>query len=287
MITMNKTAFLIFIAVIFVSTLILTPIFSGLFIRPDLGYEQIQLSNTMTSVTYSIVYESHGNKISALFTIPKTWEKVPVFIINPAASITKESEQNHLGNELNRLGYATFIIDSRGQGSSEGELLPPQYDFVRNYQDTENPYPTQWMAVDDIFRAFDILQERNEIDPENIYIAGESMGGRYAIISGALQKDTAGVLVISSSGYNTNTMGFDPKLAEYVNSINPFTYIEDLTSKIAFIHGSEDEIVPIEDALELFESANEPKEFFEVSGGHSFESLNKTIIDDVINWFEA
>ena len=261
--------------------LIFTPIFSGLFVQNDNGF--IKISETRTTTSYVVVYESHGDNIHALFTVPKTFGKVPVFIIEPAASITKESEQNHLGNELNRLGYATFIIDPRGQESSEGELLPPQYDYITNYKDVENPYPVQWKMVDDLFRAYEILEERPEIAPERIYVAGESMGGRYAIIA-APHQDFAGVLVISSSGYNTNTEGFEPELAVYIDSINPFSYITKITTKIAFVHGNSDDIIPIEKGLELYNAANEPKKFFEVDGGHSFESMDHTIIDEVIEW---
>ena len=282
---MNKTAFLSFLAVVFVSALIFTPLFTGWLAQKDYGYYQEKIGETRTTVSYKIIYDSHDTDIHALLTIPKSLAKAPVFIIFPAASITKEAEQNHLGNELNRLGFATFIIDPRGSGSSGGQLMPPQYDFFTYYKDIENPYPTQWKAVDDLFRAYEIAVERTELDPERVYIAGESMGGRYAVIAASLQEGFAGALIISSSGYNTDTSGLDPQLAEYMDSINPYTYIKNINSGIAFLHGTDDEILPIEDGLELYEAANDPKNFYEVSGGgHSFESMDHAIIDEVIAW---
>jgi dipeptidyl aminopeptidase/acylaminoacyl peptidase len=285
---MNKAAFLSFLAVVFVSALIFTPLFNGWFVHQDYDYYQEKVSETRTTVSYKIIYESDGVNIHALLTIPKTPGKVPVFVIFPAASITKEAEQNHLGNELNRLGFATFILDPRGSGSSGGQLLPPEYDYFTYFKGVEGPYPTQWKAVDDLFRAYEIVSNRPELDPERIYVAGESMGGRYAIIAASLQDGFNGTLVISSSGYNADTSSLEPELADYMDSINPYTYIKDLKTKIAFMHGTDDEILPIEDGLKLYDAANEPKKFYEVEGGgHSFESMDHSSIDEVVEWLTS
>ena len=281
---MNKTAFILFLAVVFVSALILTPIFSGLFLQQNYGYYQEKIGETRTTVSYKIVYESHEDSIHALFTIPKKWEQVPVFVIAPAASITKETEQNHLGNELNRLGYATFIIDPRGQGDTGGIVPTMSSDFM-NFMN--GGYPVQYKMVDDLFRAHEIVSERPEIDPENILIAGESMSGRHAIIAASLQQNFSGVLVISSSSYGFDTTGHEETLIEYMSSIEPLNYIGNITSRIAVVHGTQDDVIPLEAGRELFDAASEPKRFFEVSGGHSFESMDHSIIDEIIEWLDS
>jgi fermentation-respiration switch protein FrsA (DUF1100 family) len=281
---MNRTSFAVFLGVIFVGTLIAVPILgpalTGMFAQTPQGYSQEVIENTQDYVKYRIVYDSHGDDIYALLTIPKRNVRIPAFVIVPAASITKETEQNHLGNELNRLGYATFIIDPRGQGETGGEVPSLTADFF-TYK--AGGYPTQFKMVDDIFAAYDILSTRNEIDPEGIYAAGESMGGRYAAIAAGLQVNFTGALIISSSGYDFNESGQEPELASFMIAINPETYMPNI-NKVAFMHGTDDEIIPIGKGRELFGYASGPKEFFEVEGGHSFESMDHDSIDAVIAW---
>jgi len=283
---MKILTFAVFLGAVFVVALIFTPIFGGMFTQQNLGYYQEKLSESRTSATYKIIYDSHDASIHALLTIPKEWEKVPVFVIIPAASIEKESEQRHLGAELNELGYATFIIDPRGQGATGGSVPSLANDFMLNFK--EGGYPVLYKMVDDVFRAYEIVAERPEIDPERIYVAGESAGGRYAIIAAALRPEFAGLLAISSSGYDFNTVDQDAILVEYMNNINPFSYIGNISAKVAIVHGDSDGIIPLEDGRKLFDAATEPKKFFEIEGGgHSFESMDHSVIDEVIEWLSS
>ena len=72
-----------------------------------------------------------------------------------------------------------------------------------------------------------------------------------------------------------------------MRAINPINYMSSISGKVAFIHGLNDTTIPIEEGRKLFDAATEPKRFFGVEGGHSFESLNKSVIDEVIAWFES
>lgn len=46
-------------------------------------------------------------------------------------------------------------------------------------------------------------------------------------------------------------------------------YVKDVHCPVLLVHSRNDEIVPFEFGLELYEAANEPKEFVEICGSHN------------------
>jgi len=46
-------------------------------------------------------------------------------------------------------------------------------------------------------------------------------------------------------------------------------YVKEVDCPVMIIHSRGDEIIPFESGLELYEAANEPKEFVEIFGGHN------------------
>jgi len=46
-------------------------------------------------------------------------------------------------------------------------------------------------------------------------------------------------------------------------------YVKEVKSPVMIIHSRNDEVVPFEFGLELYEAANEPKEFVEMFGSHN------------------
>ena len=52
-------------------------------------------------------------------------------------------------------------------------------------------------------------------------------------------------------------------------SYRTIDYIKDVRCPVMIIHSRNDDIVPFEFGLEVYEVANEPKEFVEISGSHN------------------
>jgi len=52
-------------------------------------------------------------------------------------------------------------------------------------------------------------------------------------------------------------------------SYNTIDYIKEVKIPVMIIHSKNDEVVPFEFGLELYEAANEPKEFVEIFGSHN------------------
>ncbi len=242
-------------------------LFSG---RPAINYTKTLLSETENSTTYKIVYQSHGRLIHALLTYPKGSGPFPAFFILPGATVTKEGAQNGLGKDLNNQGFATLAIDQRGHGETGGNIPTIETDF--GYYSSGIGSVHQEMVYDGL-RGFDVLWSEPDIKKNKIFVAGESMGGRFAIIGAGIEPRISGALLLSTSGYGFPAQD-NPLAAEYLNSIDPDNYIGRISPRpILMVHIRDDQVIPISIAEKTFSLAGEPKEFFTLfSGEHGYDT---------------
>jgi fermentation-respiration switch protein FrsA (DUF1100 family) len=65
-------------------------------------------------------------------------------------------------------------------------------------------------------------------------------------------------------------------------------HIKNVECPVMVIHSPEDEIIPYQFGLKLFEAANEPKEFVEISGTHNdgFITSGAVYLDAWLKWKE-
>ncbi len=242
-------------------------LFSG---RPAVNYTKTLLNETGDSTTYKIVYQSHGRLVHALLTYPKGSGPHPAFFILPGATVTKEGAQNGLGKDLNNQGFATLAIDQRGHGETGGNIPTIEYDF--EFYSTGRGSVHQEMVYDGL-RGFDVLWSEPDIDRNKIFVAGESMGGRFAIIAAGIEPRISGALLLSTSGYGFPAQD-NPVAAEYLNSIDPDNYIGRISPRpVLMVHIKDDQVIPISIAEKTFSLAGEPKEFFTLfSGEHGYDT---------------
>jgi hypothetical protein len=150
---------------------------------------------------------------------------------------------------LMTLPVRVFIIDYRGYGKSEGR-------------------PSEGGLYLDAKAAWHYLVSKRVVDPSQIILFGKSLGGAVAIDL-ATHVEAAGLIVQSS-------FTSIPDMAKRLIPILPKFLIRtrmDSVSKIArvscpklFIHSPADEIVPYALGRRLFQTAAEPKAFYDVSG---------------------
>jgi len=89
------------------------------------------------------------------------------------------------------------------------------------------------------------------------------MGGRYAIITAAIDKRLKGAVIISSSGFHVKNenLSYTP----YLLSIDPDSYISKISPNYIFmLHSYNDSVIPINDAQITFSLAKEPKKIYVV-----------------------
>ncbi|UCC23081.1 MAG: alpha/beta hydrolase [Planctomycetota bacterium] len=154
---------------------------------------------------------------------------------------------------LHNLGLGCFIFDYRGYGDSEGK-------------------PSEEGTYLDAMAAYNWLTKVKNVPANRIIIFGRSLGG--SIAAQLAGKVDAGALIIESGFTSYVDMGrkFYPYMpvrwfARF--SYSTIDYIRKVRCPVLIIHSRNDEIVPFEFGLELYEAANEPKEFVELFGSHN------------------
>ena len=146
-----------------------------------------------------------------------------------------------------------FIFDYRGYGDSEGK-------------------PTEEGTYLDAEAAYKWLIEKKKLPPEEIIVFGRSLGGSIAAqLAGSVE---VGALIVESAF--TSYVDIGKKFYPYMPvrwcarfSYRTIDFIRDVRCPVMFIYSKNDEVVPFEFGLELYEAANEPKEFIEIFGSHN------------------
>ncbi len=210
---------------------------------------------------YNINFESRPfidekTVIHGLLFMPKK-ENVPAVVFLPGGGGSKES-RSKIGAFIAEQGYAVLIIDQRGIGQTGGTILSLEQDYGASAQGLE---PTQHLSVFDALKSFDILRKIDGIDKNNIAVAGESMGGRYAMIAAALDSRIKGAISISSSGFHTKdeVQPYTP----YLISIDPDHYVDKISPRyLIMIHSNNDTLITPASAQATLQLAQEPKKIY-------------------------
>jgi len=152
-----------------------------------------------------------------------------------------------------RLGLGTFIFDYPGYGQSEGKTTE---------QGT-------YLAAEAAWRY---LVRNQKVSPDEIIVLGRSLGG--AIGSWLAKGHNPKALIVESAFTSFRDIGakhfpyLPVKLIARYN-YNTVEYVRQVKCPILIIHSRDDEIVPYSHGRRLFDSANEPKAFLEISGMHN------------------
>jgi len=209
-------------------------------------------------------FESRDAEIAAILRTPSPEIKKKIknqsifgIVLLPGATVSKEAEQG-LARRLADLGYASITLDQRNLGG-----IDPQGDLQNFLQGQE---PEEHKMVYDALAAAQILRDRPGIDRDRIIYAGESNGGRFAIIACALDEEARGVLAISTCGYGTAAAiasakgAIDSDSARFYLSIDPESYLQDISPRpLVMIHSRNDTIIPYSLAEQTYALGREPK----------------------------
>jgi len=170
---------------------------------------------------------------------------------------------------LTEYGFNLFLFDYRGYGKSEG-----------------NPSPIG--VVDDAVAAIEYVRSRSEVDPEKLFLWGQSMGGQLAIIA-ADRVGTEGIkTIVADATYASHAHHVKDKVAQ----MGPLWLIQwavwlttsdthaahKVVPRIApthllVIHGLADRGVRPYHGEWLFNAAKEPKDIWRVEGAGHLEVL--------------
>lgn len=154
---------------------------------------------------------------------------------------------------LNRMGFTTLIVDYRGYGRSTGS-------------------PSEEGTYRDAEAAWNYLRGARSVRPQNLVIAGESLGAAVATWLAARVGPRAVVLLstfTSATDLGAQIYWFLPvrliSRLGYDNAEN----LKRIKAPVFIAHSRDDDIIPYSHGRKLFEGANEPKAFLEMRGGHN------------------
>ncbi|HZS48913.1 MAG TPA: alpha/beta hydrolase [Blastocatellia bacterium] len=153
--------------------------------------------------------------------------------------------------EMARRGISIFVFDYRGFGKSDG------------HPDEEGLYA-------DAMSAYEYLGNQKHISINRLFVYGHSLGGAVAIDL-ASREPVAG-LIIEASFTSIRAMAshYVPVYPFYWFLHSRFDSISKIPlvrSPVLIIQGDQDETVPFKLGRELYDSAKQPKEFYEIHGG--------------------
>lgn len=253
---------------------------------------------------YVASYRSEGLKINGLLTIPNSPEPENgypsvIFIhgyIPPDQYSTTESYPTYQGYPARR-GFVTFKPDLRGHAESEGE--PVSAHFSEKY-------------VVDTMNSISALKKYEKTDPERIGYWGHSNGGeiglRVITISSDIRSAVFWAGVVGSyedmlETYNDKIPfledadhelirknGLPSEDPDFWNKLDPYSYLNDISTPVQLHHGTEDESVPIELSISLrnsLEELDKPVEYYEYPGDdHNISNNTQTAWQRSIEFFE-
>lgn len=211
-----------------------------------------------------IVYNNFGKDIYGFLAEPVSRKITAGIVLLPGAGVDKKSELE-LAKRIALQGYAVITIDQRGVGETNGNVPPLEEDF-NSY--IKGSIAVQHLMILDALAAADVLREEKKENGKVIMI-GESLGGRVALISAAVDKRIKGVIAISAAGFHIsadNKGDIDKEQLNFMKSLDPDNYMAEISPrKIFMFHNTYDRNVPFDSALVTFEKAKEPKEFIVVN----------------------
>ena len=194
-----------------------------------------------------------------------------------------------LAEQVCSKGYAVFIFNFRGAGTSGGNLdmngWTRDLDAVINY-----------------------LYDRPEIDTSFLVLLGFSAGAAVSVYTAAHDSRITSVITCSCPAefgfLNTYSAlerfrrigtitdkNFPESESEWVEGfrkVSPVDCIQDVSPRpVVIIHGEEDDVVPISHARRLYDKAGEPKHLYTIRGaGHKLRN-NEQALDKIFEFLES
>lgn len=198
-----------------------------------------------------VSFQSEGYRISGVLHLPQG-ENPPCVIASHGLLSSKESEKYiALGERISKEGMAMLRFDFRGIGESGGS----------EKDNTVSKKIADLSAAVDFIRSYPGLRK-------SVGLIGSSLGGFVSLIKASMDKRVKATVIWATPHHLDDLKS---KERDQGTPLPPDAFFEDLPrhrllpllSKVSHgmvIHGEKDELVPVEQAWEIFYHLTEPKE---------------------------
>ena len=199
-----------------------------------------------------------------------TNNKTILFMHGNAGNISHRLETIQIYHQL---GFNFLIFDYRGFGNSSGS-------------------PSEKGTYLDAKAAWDYLINEKNTKAEDIIIVGRSLGG--GVASEMAKRSKPAMLVLESTFISMPKISqehypFMPTNLIVKHRYDTINKLSDIECPVVVIHSKDDEVVPFSHGKLLYKSANKPKSFIELRGGHGngFMLSKMDYISGLKNAFES
>jgi dipeptidyl aminopeptidase/acylaminoacyl peptidase len=230
-------------------------------------------------VVEKVSFKSEGNKISGILHLPEG-KNPPCVIASHGLLSSKDSEKyTAIGQRLSQKGIAMLRFDFRGIGESEGRLKDDT--VSRRIADLDSAIP--------FVRSYPGMGNR-------IGLLGSSLGGYISLIVASMEREIRTV-VIWATPFHLDDLG--SKKQEEKKPLPGKAFFKDLpkhrlfpllpkVSNCMVIHGEKDELVPVDQAWEIFHTLGAPKEIHVIEDADhrlTNPSHRQRAIELSVEWF--
>ena len=220
-------------------------------------------------------------------------EKYSTVILVHGFGVTKEEGGmfDEFTEILNKKGFAVYRFDFSGCGESEGAYSQTSLSKMR----------------DDLKVILNFVKQQPKVDVSKIGIWAQSFGTpttislqpdvQAIVLTGSISRPQDTSKVLFGDGYNPNGIsvrkyrdGREIKMgAQFWGDLKEYNLLEDIKNikcPILFLHGSEDEKIPLSQMEAYYEVVNEPKEKIILEGvNHSLRPKRDEVYNIILNWF--
>ncbi len=178
-----------------------------------------------------------------------------------------------VAEELSKNNLDVLIFDYRGYGRSEGKITD------------------EWGLYADTDAAYHYLMRERSVKPEKLVLYGESLGTTAAI--DLASRRACGALIVesglsSASDMGATTVPFLPRWLHWLgkNRFESERKIANVNCPVLVTHGTNDNVIPVEQGRKLFAAAREPKKLKIVEGGdhNLFGNGGKEYLEQIIDF---
>lgn len=244
----------------------------------------MQSPKEVAGFTEAIRFQSGGFSLAGVLHMPSV--KTPPLVIGSHGLLADgdSEKQIALAESLSKLGVAFFRFHHRGSGDSEGKLA-------------DTSIATR---VEDIVSAWKMFSGREDIGrPFGLF--GSSIGAASCIAAWSAIRPAATFLAappIKGSVLLTHNPATAIAISEASGLPESFFRVNlnyDLTENIPgirnvfIVHGTEDQVVPVQDGHTCYELAAEPKRFIAFEGGDhriTNPAHQKILLKKAVEFFE-
>ena len=233
------------------------------------------------AVCHKILFSIDGFRLTGTLHMPLR-KKPPVVIGSHGLLADSNSpKQIALAKRCTASGIAYFRFDHRGCGQSEGIF---------------HEVTSLEARCSDLLAAIETIKARNDTS-DQIGLFGSSMGGA-TCIAAAGKFEVAATVIFAAPVRSRKIISPSVESSSDLSTPSPadtksFFDLSDRISivhNILIIHGDQDHVVPVSNALELYKKAGKPKKLIVQKGGDhrmSRPSDQKRFIHDAVRWFRA